>query len=121
MLRPAIPNMFVKDFSAALDYYTGPLGFRPLFVYGDVPFYAHVVRDEAILAIRHVTRPVIDHSAGEALLSAFIKVDDVDALEASLRAAGGQIWQTARDEPWAMRSVIVNDLDGNLICFAANL
>ncbi len=42
MLKQAIPNVFVKDFGAALAYYTGPLGFHPLFVYGDVPFYAHV-------------------------------------------------------------------------------
>jgi catechol 2,3-dioxygenase-like lactoylglutathione lyase family enzyme len=121
MLKQVIPNLFVKDFVAALAYYTGPLGFRPVFVYGDVPFYAHVARDEAILAIRHVTRPVIDHTAGEALLSAFIEVSDVNALHDSLQAAGAQIWQAPRDEPWAMRSVIISDPDGNLICFASNL
>ena len=91
MLKQAIPNVFVKDFQAALAYYTGPLGFRPLFVYGDIPFYAHLARDEAILALRHVTRPVIDHTAGEALLSAFIEVSDVDALHQSLRAEGARI------------------------------
>jgi catechol 2,3-dioxygenase-like lactoylglutathione lyase family enzyme len=121
MLKQAIPNVFVKDFQVGLAYYTGPLGFHPLFVYGDVPFYAHVARDEAILAIRHVTRPVIDHSAGEALLSAFIEVSDVDTLHESLCAAGAHIWQAPRDEPWAMRSVIVSDPDGNLICFVSNL
>jgi catechol 2,3-dioxygenase-like lactoylglutathione lyase family enzyme len=121
MLKQAIPNVFAKDFQAALAYYTGPLGFHPLFVYGDVPFYAHVARDAAILAIRHVTRPVIDHSAGEALLSAFIEVADANALYAELQAAGAQIWQAPRDEPWGMRSVIVRDPDGNLICFASNL
>lgn len=121
MLKPAIPNIFVKDLAAGLAYYTGPLGFTPLFVYGEFPFYAHVARDEAILAIRHVTRPVIDHSAGGALLSAFIEVSDADALERSLRDAGAHIWQAARDEPWGMRSVIVSDLDDNLICFASNL
>ena len=80
MLKQAIPNVFVKDFRAALAYYTGPLGFHALFVYGEIPFYAHVARDEAILAIRHVTRPVIDHTAGEELLSAFIEVSDVNSL-----------------------------------------
>ncbi len=90
MLKQAIPNIFVKDFQAALAYYTGPLGFHPLFVYGEVPFYAHVARDAAILAIRHVARPVIDHSAGEALLSAFVEVADVDALHAELQAAGAE-------------------------------
>ena len=121
MLKQAIPNVFVKDFPAALAYYTGPLGFHPLFVYGDVPFYAHIARDEAILALRHVTKPVIDHTAGEDLLSAFIEVTDVNALHHQLQAAGAHIRQQPRDEPWAMRSLIVNDLDGNLICFASNL
>jgi catechol 2,3-dioxygenase-like lactoylglutathione lyase family enzyme len=121
MLKPAIPNVFVKDFPASLAYYTGRLGFHPLFVYGDVPFYAHIARDEAILALRCVTRPVIDHTAGEDLLSAFIEVTDVDALYRELQAAGAHIRQAPRDEPWAMRSLIVSDLDGNMICFASNL
>ena len=119
MLKHAIPNVFVKDFQAALAYYTGPLGFHTLFVYGD--FHAHVARDEAILAIRHVAGPVIDHAAGEDLLSAFIEVSDVDALHGALRAAGAEIRQPPRDEPWAMRSLIVSDPDGNLICFASDL
>jgi len=121
MLKQAIPNVFVKDFRAALAYYTGPLGFHPLFVYGDVPFYAHVARDEAILAIRCVGKPVIDHTAGEDLLSAFIEVSDVNALHQQLQTAGARISQAPRDEPWAMRSLIVRDLDDNLICFASNL
>ena len=50
-MKQAIPNVFVKDFQAALAYYMGPLGFHALFVYGEIPFYAHVARDEAILAI----------------------------------------------------------------------
>ena len=119
MLKLAIPNVFVKDFPASLAYYTGPLGFRALFIYGEIPFYAHVARDEAILAIRHVTKPVIDHTAGEALLSAFVEVSDVNALYEELQAAGAVIWQAPRDEPWAMRSLIVNDPDANLICFAS--
>ncbi|MDB5404946.1 MAG: hypothetical protein JWQ55_6964 [Rhodopila sp.] len=121
MLKQAIPNVFVKDFPAALAYYTGPLGFRPLFVYGEIPFYAHMARDDAILALRQVTKPVIDHTAGEALLSAFVEVSDVNALHDSLQAAGAHIWQAPRDELRAMRSLIVSDLDGNLICFASNL
>ena len=121
MLRQAIPNVFVKDFRAALAYYTGPLGFHALFVYGEIPFYAHVARDEAILAIRRVAGPVIDRTAGEDLLSAFIEVSDANALHDSLRAVGAHIRQPPRDEPWDMRSLIVSDLEGNLICFASEL
>jgi len=121
MLKQAIPNIFVTDFQAALAYYTGPLGFRTLFVSGAPSFYGHVARDEAILALRHVDKPVIDHSAGEDLLSAFVEVADANTLHESLKAAGAHIWQAPRDEPWGMRSLIVNDPDGNLICFASNL
>jgi catechol 2,3-dioxygenase-like lactoylglutathione lyase family enzyme len=121
MLKQAIPNIFVRDFQAALGYYTGPLGFHLLFVYGDAPFYGHVARDEAILAIRHVDSPVIDHTAGEDLLSAFIEVSDADVLHHELERAGAFVRQAPRDEPWAMRSLIVSDLDDNLICFASAL
>jgi uncharacterized glyoxalase superfamily protein PhnB len=121
MLRPAIPNVFVCDFARALDYYGRVLGFRPLFVYGDVPFYGHVARDAAVLALREVRRPVLDHGAGEDLLSAFIEVEDVDALYGALAAAGALLRQAPRDEPWGMRSAIVADPDGNLLLFAAPL
>ena len=100
MLKQAIPHVFVKDFPTALAYYTGPLGFHPMFVYGEPPFYTHVARDEAILAIRCVAKPVIDRTAGEDLLSAFIEVEDVDALYASLLKTSAQIRQPPRDEPW---------------------
>ena len=51
---------------------------------------------------------------------AFVEVSDVNALHDSLQAAGAHVWQAPRDEPWAMRSLIVRDPDGNLICFASN-
>jgi len=121
MFKQAVPNVFVKDFQSALAYYTGPLGFRPLFVFGEPPFYAHVARDEAILAIRCVNKSVIDHSAGADLLSAFVEVSDVNIVHDELHAAGARIWQAPRDEPWGIRSVIVSDLDDNLICLASNL
>jgi uncharacterized glyoxalase superfamily protein PhnB len=55
------------------------------------------------------------------VLSAFIEVSDANALCDERRAAGAHIWQAPRDEPWGMRSLIVSDLDDNLICFASNL
>ncbi len=58
---------------------------------------------------------------GGIALSAFIEVSDVNALHHELQTAGARIRQAPRDEPWAMRSLIVCDLDDNLICFASNL
>ena len=120
-LGPAVPNLFVRDLAAALAYYTGPLGFRTLFTYGEPAFYAHVARDEAVLALRCTRLPALDHAAGEDLLGAFVEVTDADALHASLAAAGALVRQAPRDEPWGMRSLIVADPDGNLLGFAAPL
>jgi uncharacterized glyoxalase superfamily protein PhnB len=120
-LAPAIPNIFVTDYPAALNYYIAALGFAVLFEYGTPPVYAHVFRDDAILAIRHVDRPPLDHAAGEDLLSAFIEVTDVDDLFATMQAAGAAVHQAPRDEPWGMRSFIVRDTSANLLLFAAPL
>lgn len=119
--KAAVPSVFVTDFPSALAYYTGPLGFHALFTFGDPPFYAHVARGEAVLALRHVDRPVLDHTADEALLSAFIEVDDVDGLFAPMQSVGALIAQAPRDEAWAMRSFVVRDTDSNLVCFAVPL
>ena len=70
---PPIPAGLVTNSQAAFATYTGSLGFHPLFGSGDVASSAHVARDEAILAIRHVGKPVIDYTAGDSLLSAFIE------------------------------------------------
>lgn len=120
MLQPAIPNLFVTDFAAAVAYYTGPLGFELLFDYGDPPFYGHIRRDAAELALRRTDRYPLDHAAGVDLLSAFIEVTGVDALFAAMQSAGAMIHQAPRDEPWGMRSFIVRDPAGNLLLFAAN-
>ncbi len=125
-LARAIPNVFITDMPRTLAYFTGPLGFTALFTWGTPPFYAHVRRDDAVLALRCLVRPALDHSLAEDVLSAFIDVTGgaatiVDALCRSMQSAGAVMHQLPRDEPWGMRSFIVRDPDGNLICFAANL
>ena len=119
-LEIAIPHVFVTDFAAALAYYAGPLGFRVLFTYGEPAFYAHVRRDGAVLALRHVDRPVLDHAADVDLLSAFIEARGVDGLFASMQSAGAVIHQEPRDEPWGLRAFIVCDPAGNLVMFAGH-
>ena len=71
--------------------------------------------------LRHGFAAALDHAAGEDLLSAFIEVTCVDVLFATMQSAFIVVQQAPRDEPWGMRSVIVSDADGNLICFASTL
>jgi hypothetical protein len=75
---------------AACDFYVRKLGFSVAFLAGDPPFYGQVVRDGTRLNLRCVDRPVSDQQRRECeeLLSAYVTVDDVDALYAEFTAAG---------------------------------
>ncbi|MGO7428127.1 VOC family protein, partial [Rhizobium ruizarguesonis] len=70
-------QLFVTDIKASCEFFTGKLGFRVDFVYGDPPFYGQVIRDNAQLALRLVCEPVFvgDIRQREHLLSASITVD----------------------------------------------
>ena len=117
----AIPNVFVRDFQAALAYYTGPLGFTTQFTFGNPAFYAHVYRNRVKLALRHVDGPVINRDAGEDLLSAFVEVVGVDSLFDEMRTAGATVHHAPRNEVYGVRDFIVRDLDGNLLCFGEDM
>lgn len=117
-LAAAVPNLFVGDFARALDWYTGRLGFRTVFTYGTPAYYGHVARGAAVLALRHVDRPALDHSGGPELLSAYIETTEVGELYAAIRDGGAELFASLRAEPWGARSFIVRDPDGNLVCFS---
>ncbi|RUM15115.1 VOC family protein [Rhizobium fabae] len=116
-------QLFVTDIKASCEFFTGKLGFRVDFVYGDPPFYGQVIRDNAQLALRLVCEPVFvgDIRQREHLLSASITVDtsaEIKRLFLDFQAAGVSFHQTLRKEPWGARNFIVMDPDGNLILFA---
>lgn len=116
-------QLFVNDIKASCEFFTGKLGFRVDFVYGDPPFYGHVIRDNAQLALRLVCEPVFvgDIRQREHLLSASITVDTSDEIKRlflDFQAAGVSFHQPLRKEPWGARNFIVLDPDGNLILFA---
>jgi catechol 2,3-dioxygenase-like lactoylglutathione lyase family enzyme len=114
----AEPQLFVSDIDTACAFYGQKLGFRTRFTYGEPAFYAQVVRDGARLNLRHVDKPVFDKKTGEDLLAATIILDDIKALFLEYQAIGAPFHQPLRSEPWGARTFIVEDLDGNLICFA---
>jgi catechol 2,3-dioxygenase-like lactoylglutathione lyase family enzyme len=121
VLTAAEPQLFVADLAASLAFYTQKLGFGIAFSYGEPPFYAQVERDEAKLNLRVVDAPVFDdaYRTREQLLAASITLDDADALYREYEAAGVDVAQALRDEPWGARTFVVRDPDGNLILFAS--
>jgi catechol 2,3-dioxygenase-like lactoylglutathione lyase family enzyme len=117
-------QLFVADITRSCDFYTNKLGFAVEFVYGDPPFYAQVVRDNARLNLRLVLEPVFagDVRKREGLLSASITVagaSEIKELYLAYQAAGAPFHQTLRKEPWGARTFVVTDPDENLILFAA--
>lgn len=119
-LERAEPQLFVRDVSAAAEFYARKLGFSLAFCYGEPPFYGQVVRDGARLNLRHVDGPVFDPARHESeqLLAASIALDDAHPLFLEYQSAGVEFVQELRREPWGAQTFIVRDPDGNLILFA---
>ena len=125
--RPVLTSteaqLFVADIRASCDFYTHKLGFTVAFIYGDPPYYAQVIRDNARLALRLVFETVFvgDVRKREHLLSASIAVgtaNEINQLFLSYQGAGVSFHQALKKEPWGAGTFIVSDPDENLILFA---
>ena len=116
-------QLFVANIKSSCDFYTRKLGFAVKFVYGDPPYYAQVIRDNARLNLRLVFEPVFVAGVRrrEGLLSASITVataNEIKELFLRYQAAGVSFHQGLKKEPWGARTFIVSDPDGNLLLFA---
>ena len=112
--------MYVRDIAASLEFYSRILGFSVAFVYGEPPFYAQVFRDGVRVNLRQVDTPVCDpvRRDREQLLAATITLDDADPLFLEYQAAGAEVVQALRTEPWGARTFVIRDPDGHLLLFA---
>ena len=121
-LLSAEPQLFVRDLAVASEFYTRKLGFSVAFTYGEPAFYAQVFRDGARLNLRHVDHAVVDpvRRDEDLLTAATIALDDAKPLFLEYHAAGVEIVQPLRTEPWGAQTFIVRDPDGNLLLFAGN-
>ncbi len=108
----ACPMLAASDVPAAVEWYRERLGF---FVRRTMPDYGIVEKDGIELHFW----PCRDRSIAENT-SAYVRVDDVDAVHATLQDAreGGRISEVA-DRAWGMREFYVWDPDGNLLRFGA--
>jgi catechol 2,3-dioxygenase-like lactoylglutathione lyase family enzyme len=122
VLNSVAPQLFVADIKASCEFFTEKLGFQVDFVYGDPPFYAQVIRDNAKFVMRLVHEYVFtDLREREGLLSAAVTVateEEIKQLFLAYEAEGVRFSQALKKEPWGARTFIVQDPDGNLILFA---
>jgi catechol 2,3-dioxygenase-like lactoylglutathione lyase family enzyme len=109
MFRRAVPILPVRDVDAALAFYAR-MGFE-VRRYTPDP-YGFVSRDGVELHLGQVSDG--DHSRA----SAYMYVDDSDAVAADWRAAGAEV-HGPQDTEWAQHEGALVDLDGNVIRFGS--
>lgn len=119
-LTRAIPIVFVADVRRSAAFYRDSLGFSIDFLHGEPPFYGSISRDGACLHLKFVHAPVFTLGDGDrdGVIMAFVNVDNVKALFAEYVAAGVTFGQRLHKEAWGGHAFIVQDPDGNSICFA---
>lgn len=111
-VHPVLPS---KNVAAAIEFYTGKLGFSLGFQDGDNPAYAGVRRNQVELHLQwhdpqeweRVERPMLR-----------FYIPNVDALYEEYKDKGVFHDQTAlRNTPWGTREFAFYDLDGNGLTF----
>jgi catechol 2,3-dioxygenase-like lactoylglutathione lyase family enzyme len=122
---PAVPfiechqihaGVAVSDLDAAIEFYTGKLGFRRAFTWGDPPTFAGVNLGEVQLFLaKGAPTPSPDTGA------AYFLVGDADALYEFHRANGVEIAQVIEDRPYGIRDYTVRDPYGYHLVFGHHL
>ncbi|WP_404712771.1 glyoxalase superfamily protein [Sphingomonas sp. MMS24-J13] len=119
ILKGITPILFVRDVSAAADFYKTRLGFAIDFLHGEPPFYASVSRDGACLHLRFVRQPNFAELASResSLILATIEVSDIAALFAEYEAKDIDFAQVIERQDWGGTDFQIRDPDGNRISF----
>lgn len=117
----ATPVLGVRDVRRALDFWVETLGFEATGVYGPEgdrePVYAVVRRGEAQVHLQIRRRNVWAAARGAYERSAYLYVDDVDALHTAVANAGALVFQPPADMPYGLRELVVRDVEGHRLAF----
>ena len=81
-----------------------------------------MARDDQAIHFRCAAPPTANPDKyRDELLDAYLFVEDADALYAEYAAHGVKFVRELGDMPWRSREFVVNDCDGRLLAFGANL
>lgn len=106
------PILNVADIPASIDFYVEKLGFQKLWEFGTPAQFAAVSRDRTLVMFSQNT----DGPRGIVL---YAYVTDVDALHEEFLSRGAPIAAGPVDQTWGMREMLIDDLDGHKLLFAA--
>ena len=118
-MHRSMPVLEVRDVNQSLTFYCDKLGFRSLGTWGDGPDFAIVGRGKVTIAL--------DRSPDERAIpanqywTAYIYVDDADALCEEFRGWSVEIARDPEDMFYGSRDFDVRDPDGHLLAFGHDL
>lgn len=104
-----LPELPLDDVPAGVAYYCDVLGFKINYSQNDLGV---MFRDKITLLL--IARTERHQGIG----SAYVYVDNVDALCGELKAKGAKVQGEPVSRPWGLRDFAVLDLEGNRITFA---
>ena len=108
MLQKALPELPFDDVPAAVVYYRDALGFHINYAQDDMGV---MDRDEVTVVL--IARTERHTGIG----SAYVYIEDADALCAELETKGANVLGEPVSHPWGLRDFRVVDLEGNWITF----
>jgi len=129
-VTPVCPELFVPDVGAAIDFYTGRLGFTLFRV--DPPAEPGPDSEFAILTLGRAVVMFAQDRLYEAMggstqsrrgvaIDVRIMVDDADAMYNRCRENGVEIVHDIADRYYGLRDFVITDLNGFRLRFAAPL
>lgn len=119
-ITASAPVLLVRDVVAAANYYRDCLGFHYEQFYGEPPNFCILHRDGHYLMLAQAEnhsqlkpyREVIEN-----MCNAYYWVDAVDALFEEFKARGAKIGFHPCTQPYGVRELGIQDLDGHDITF----
>ena len=114
-----MPEMPVRNLSAAVEFYTKVLAFRLEHLHGDE--YAVMRREVVRVGLKRAEPPAIP--AGSGRLYAFLNgiEEFFDAVQGSINAAGGKLVDSLAARPYGLKDFAIQDPDGNHLGFGEDL
>ena len=113
-----MPEMPVRNLSAAVEFYTKVLGFRLEHLHNDE--YAVMRREAARIGLMRATP---EWPPGIGRMYAFIRgiEEFFAAVEGSVAPAGGKVIESLAPRPYGLKDFAISDPDGNRLGFGEYL
>jgi uncharacterized glyoxalase superfamily protein PhnB len=118
------PVLAVRDMARAIAFYRDKLGFHVDFVEGDPPLHARVCADPSYASptIHIRFEPLAPNAEPNPSVYLWLHVgSDLDRLFEIYRGRGVEIVHEPEDKPWGLRQFIIEDCDGYLLRFSAEI